>query len=89
MPLPQPWLLSAVTKPQANLQGRPTVPTFLNRAQLAERWNCSISTLKRREKSGELAPLRLGRRIVRFPMALIESIENQGAIGTMKENHEG
>ena len=78
-----------MTTPQASRPDRQTVPTFLNRAQLAERWNCSISTLKRREKSGELAPLRLGRRIVRFPMALIESIENQGAIGAMQENHGG
>ena len=52
--------------------------TFFDRDQLARRWKTSISTLKRREKSGELRPTRLGGRIVRYSMAHILAIEEAG-----------
>ena len=50
---------------------------FLNRAQLAGRWNISISTVKRFEKNGKLNPRRFGPRGVRFNLAEIETIEKQ------------
>jgi hypothetical protein len=55
------------------------VPTFLTRDQLARRWTCSISTIKRLETAGELKPVRLGRRLVRYSMERIQAIENTGA----------
>ncbi len=49
--------------------------TYLSRHQLALRWGCSLSTVRRMEKSGELVPTRLGPRTHRFSMAQIEAIE--------------
>ncbi len=57
------------------------LPVFLDRDQLARRWKTSVSTLKRREKSGELVPTRLGGRIVRYSMAHIIAVEEAGAAG--------
>ena len=48
---------------------------FLSREQLCARWNCSGSTLKRREKDGGLVPTLLGPRLVRYSMKMIEEIE--------------
>lgn len=56
-------------------------PAFLDREQLAARWKTSISTIKRREKSGELVPTRFGPRIVRYSMNQIMAIEEAGAMG--------
>jgi hypothetical protein len=36
---------------------------LLSRADLKERWACSLETLKRREKVGLLRPLRLGGKV--------------------------
>jgi hypothetical protein len=36
---------------------------LLSRADLKERWACSLKTLKRREKDGLLRPLRLGGKV--------------------------
>ena len=55
-------------------------PIFLTREQLAQRWRCSISSVKRLEAAGGLNPVRLGRRLVRYPMALIEGLEQSGAM---------
>jgi hypothetical protein len=49
---------------------------LLTRHQLANRWQVSIETLKRREKSGILPPLKLGS-IVRYRLMDIEQIESQ------------
>ena len=57
-----------------------TLKPFLTRSELAARWSCSISTIKRREGEGELVPTRLGPRTLRYSMAHIEELENQSAI---------
>ena len=56
----------------------PPARRFLDRKQLASRWQSSISTLKRREAAGELKPTRLGPRTVRYAMAHILEIEERG-----------
>ena len=56
----------------------PTITTskpFLTRSELADRWSCSISTLKRLEKERALQAIRFGKRIVRYSLASIEEIE--------------
>lgn len=62
----------------AQSSSHPTTSIFLDRDQLAQRWKTSISTLKRREKCGELVPTRLGGRIVRYSMKQILAIEEAG-----------
>ena len=52
------------------------LPPYFDRPLLAGRWNCSISTLKRREKAGELVSTRFGARIIRYSRAEILRIEN-------------
>ena len=54
------------------------VPKLFSRKDLATRWNCSIETLKRREKSGILNPTVLGR-LVRYKLEEIEAIESAGS----------
>lgn len=53
-------------------------PRFLDREELAQRWSTSISTIKRREKCGELKATKLGGRIIRYSMEHIQSIEKAG-----------
>jgi predicted DNA-binding transcriptional regulator AlpA len=48
---------------------------YLTRAELAERWSCSISTLKRLEEEEGLKAVRLGKRFVRYSLESIEEIE--------------
>jgi hypothetical protein len=52
---------------------KPTV-LLLSRQQLADRWGCSIETIKRRERAGIIRPVILGR-LVRYREADIEAIE--------------
>jgi len=49
---------------------------LLTRRDLAVRWQCSVETVKRRESSGILHPVRLGR-TVRYREADIERIERE------------
>ena len=51
---------------------QPTV--LLSRQQLADRWGCSIETIKRRERAGVILPVILGR-LVRYRESDIESVE--------------
>jgi len=52
------------------------LPPYFDRPRLANRWDCSISTLKRLEKAGVLTPTRLSARTVRYSRATILMIEN-------------
>lgn len=49
------------------------------RRTLAARWQCSIETLKRREKAGHLPFLKLGKS-VRYRADVIERIEAQAEV---------
>jgi hypothetical protein len=59
-------------KPDGGLESR-MQQTFddwlLTRQDLCKRWQCSKETLKRRERSGALRPLRFGPRFVRYALA--------------------
>ena len=50
---------------------------LLDRPRLADRWSCSIETLKRRERAGVLTAILLGR-LVRYRLSDIEAIEDAG-----------
>ncbi|MGB0143581.1 MAG: hypothetical protein ACPGAP_02325 [Akkermansiaceae bacterium] len=52
----------------------PKETVYLTRRELADRWKCSVMTLKRRERDGFLNPLRTGR-IVRYPLEQIQRLE--------------
>ena len=47
---------------------------MLSRRQLADRWSCSIETLRRRERDGTLNTRRIGS-LVRYRLRDIEAIE--------------
>ncbi len=51
---------------------------LLDRKLLANRWSCSIETLKRRERAGVLTAILLGR-LVRYRLSDIEAIEAASA----------
>jgi len=57
----------------------PNQDRLLSRKELAERFSCSIKTLKRREKAGTLRPLSLGARTVRYRLSDILAIEEDAA----------
>jgi len=48
------------------------------RRELARRWKVSIETLKRRERTKILRPMRLDGRIVRYRMSDVVRIEQEG-----------
>ena len=48
---------------------------MLTRRELAERWRCSIETIKRRERAGILHMVLLGARMPRYRRSDIEGIE--------------
>ena len=47
----------------------------LSRKDLARRWNCSVETIKRKEKAGYLVPFRLGQRFIRYRLCDIVDLE--------------
>ena len=51
---------------------------LLTRRELARRWKVSIETLKRRERTKILRPMRLDGRIVRYRMSDVVRIEQEG-----------
>ncbi|MGL5017510.1 MAG: hypothetical protein ACRDBP_05215 [Luteolibacter sp.] len=64
--------MSATTQPETKIL---QTQLFLDREQLANRWNCSVSTVKRIEKRGELQASRPSPRVVRYKLEMIEQIE--------------
>lgn len=63
-----------------SIHTEPNKPVLIDRKHLANRWECSIPTLKRREADGMLKPVYLSTRLVRYRLSDIEAIENQLAI---------
>lgn len=57
----------------ANEQGK-----FLTRTELAARWRSSVETIKRRQRSGLLHPVRLSRRKLLYRISEIEQVEREG-----------
>jgi hypothetical protein len=48
---------------------------FLKRRELAARWRCSGETIKRRQRSGLLHPIRLSQRLLLYKLSEIEALE--------------
>jgi len=51
---------------------------LLTRSELARRWKVSIETLKRRERTKVLQPVRLDGRIIRYWMSDVLRVEEEG-----------
>lgn len=58
---------------------KPSEAQMLTRRVLADRWVCSIETLKRRERAGLLPYLKIGRG-VRYRLADVERIEKESEV---------
>lgn len=48
---------------------------LLTRSDLALRWGCSLSTIKRYEKKGLLKVIRIGPRLIRFKLDDVLDVE--------------
>ena len=55
---------------------------YITRRQLASRWECSVMTLKRREKAGLLPFSKLCGEGVRYLLSDIEHVEQQAEVRT-------
>jgi hypothetical protein len=53
---------------------------FLTRKQLAQRWACSVATIKRIEKRKALSGVRIGLRIIRYRVADILHVEGTNTV---------
>jgi hypothetical protein len=51
-----------------------SIVQFVTRRELSDRWKLSVETLKRRERSGLLPCLKLGRG-VRYRLSVVERLE--------------
>ena len=58
---------------------------LLTRLELARRWKVSIETLKRRERTKILRPVRLDGRIIRYRMSDVLRIEEEDYDGEVDE----
>jgi predicted site-specific integrase-resolvase len=48
---------------------------LLSRRAVANRWQTSVETIKRREKAGVLKPIRFNQRLLRYKLSDIEALE--------------
>jgi len=48
---------------------------FLKRRELTARWRCSGETIKRRQRSGLLNPVRLSQRFLLYKLSEVEALE--------------
>ncbi len=48
---------------------------LIDRLTLAARWRCSVMSLKRMQRDGRLQPVTLGKRLIRYRLADIVTIE--------------
>jgi hypothetical protein len=60
------------------IRERLTEDTLLTRRELAARWKVSVETVKRRERSSKLRPVRLDGRIIRYRMSDVVWLEQEG-----------
>jgi hypothetical protein len=52
-----------------------TSEKFLKRRELAARWRCSGETIKRKQRTGLLTPIRLSQRLLLYRLSEIEALE--------------
>jgi predicted site-specific integrase-resolvase len=55
---------------------------LLSRRAVANRWQTSVETVKRREKAGLLKAIRFNQRLLRYKLSDIEALEAAAAGGT-------
>jgi hypothetical protein len=55
--------------------------TCISRAQLARRWNCSIETIKRRERAGILPAIKFSPRCTRYRVTDVQRVEQDSLTG--------
>jgi len=60
-------------------ESSPAETSLWTRKNVKDRWQCSLETLKRKEKAGLLPYLKIGK-FVRYRPEVIEAIERQGEI---------
>ena len=58
-----------------NQQVKDTSEQLLSRGAVAQRWECCIETIKRRERAGILKPIRFNQRMLRYRLSDILAIE--------------
>ena len=51
------------------------VNSSLSRKAVADRWQTSVETIKRREKAGLLKALRFNQRLLRYKLSDVEALE--------------
>jgi hypothetical protein len=54
---------------------------LLSRKGVAERWQTSVETVKRREKAGLITPIRFNQRLLRYKLSDIAAFEQAAAGG--------
>jgi hypothetical protein len=52
-----------------------TEDEFIERTGLAKRWKCHTETIRRKEKTGQLHPLYISSRLVRYRMSEVLALE--------------
>ena len=50
---------------------------YISRQELSARWDCSLETLKRREKQGILRPVGFSGRMVRYRLSEVLAVEQE------------
>jgi hypothetical protein len=55
------------------------VDGFGSRPTIAKRWECSLETIRRKEKAGILTPYKIGG-LTRYKMSQVLAIENEAAV---------
>jgi hypothetical protein len=60
----------------------PPSDQLLSRRALAQRWETSVETIKRREKEGLLKALRFNSRLLRYKLSDVEALEAAAVGGT-------
>jgi hypothetical protein len=53
---------------------------LITRSELSFRWHCHVETIKRREKSGQLHPVRFSQRMVRYRLSEVRAIEREAGV---------
>ncbi|HEX9630592.1 MAG TPA: hypothetical protein VF961_11285 [Pyrinomonadaceae bacterium] len=52
---------------------------LLSRKAIADRWQTSVETVKRREKAGLLKAIRFNQRLLRYKLSNVEAVEAAAA----------
>jgi hypothetical protein len=61
--------------------------TLLTSAQLAARWGVDIKTIYDGIRLGQIPAVRIGRRVLRVALAVVERIENDGHVEPPEDSH--